>query len=52
MGEILLGRPLLLTACNRGLIFQFFLQLFRVIDYWPLNRGWLLNGGLTVLLTL
>ena len=30
-----------------------FLQLFRVVDYWPLNGEWLLNrwplnGGLTV----
>ena len=28
---------------NRGLISHSFLQLFRVIDYWPLNGGWLLN---------
>ena len=40
-------------SLNRGLISHSFLQLFRGIDYWPLNGGWLinrwpLNGGLTV----
>ena len=28
---------------NRGLISHSLLQLFRGIDYWPLNGGWLLN---------
>ena len=38
---------------NRGLISHSLLQLFRGIDYWPLNGEWLLNrwplnGGSTV----
>ena len=30
-------------SLNRGLISHLFLQLFRGIDYWPPNEGWLLN---------
>ena len=37
-------------SLNRGLISHSFIQLFRDFGYWPLNRGWLLNGGWTVLL--
>ena len=43
------GRTLFATAkswprpLNSGLSAHSFLQLFRAFDYWPLNRGWLLN---------
>ena len=43
------GRTLFGTAkswprpLNSGLRAHSFLQLFRAFDYWPLNRGWLLN---------
>ena len=35
-------------AQPRPIIVNYFLQLFRNFDYWPLNRGWPLNGGSTV----
>ena len=48
------GRDRLIEeAAHRGFISHSFLQLFRGIDYWPLNGGWLLNrwplnGGLII----
>ena len=35
-------------AQPRPIIVNYILQLFRDFDYWPLNRGWPLNGGSTI----
>ena len=35
-------------AQPRPIIVNYILQLFRDFDYWPLNRGWPLNGDSTV----
>ena len=44
-GELSLGRPKAGRGRfnKSGLSAHSFLQLFRAFDYWPLNRGWLLN---------
>ena len=48
IGELPLKQPK--WPFNRGLSSHSFLQLFRDFDYWPLNRGWPLNGGSTVII--
>ena len=48
MRELSLGQPK--WPRNRGVSSHSFLQLFRDFDYWPLNRGWPLNGGSTVII--
>ena len=50
MGEPSLGQPK--WPLIRGLSSHSFLQIFRDFDYRPLNRGWPLNGGSTVIIVL
>ena len=50
IGEPSLGQPK--WPFIRGLSSHSFLQLFRDFDYRPLNRGWPLNGGSTVIIVL